>query len=292
MVLKRIAQPPITADISTPMSFARWKGPLRQLIGDSAANALIELLRLRFNLRGAVDYLMHLELRDEWGGPFNGQQARMALFESIVAGCCPIAIIETGTYRGSTTEYLARTRLPIYSVEHNRREYGFAKIRLWRWRNVHLKRSDSRAALRAWLDSPLHSSGKRGPVLLYLDAHWEADLPLYEELVLIFDHCSNAIVMIDDFSVPFDRGYGYDDYGDGKALIPAYIRPAVLSLQLRTFYPSTPSVGETGGRRGCVVLVKAASLAHIMESLPLLRDSEDKYAIENSLPSSARPSIA
>jgi predicted O-methyltransferase YrrM len=252
------------------MSFARWKSPLRQLIADRAANALIEFLRLRFSLYGAVDYLKHPERRDPWGGPFNGQRARMALFESIVAGCSPVAIVETGTYLGSTTEYLATTGLPIYSVENDRRTYGFAKVRLWRQRNIHLKRSDSRVALRLWLDGPLHS-GKGGSVLFYLDAHWGADLPLYEELVLIFDRCSDAIVIIDDFSVPFDQGYGYDDYGDGNALIPAYIRPAVCSLQLRTFYPSTPSAEETGACRGCVVLVKEASLAHIMESLPLLR---------------------
>jgi len=111
----------------------------------------------------------------------------VVLFDSIVAECSPTAVVETGTHLGSTTEYFAATHLPIYSVEYDRRRYG-AKIRLWRRRNVHLKRGDSRA----------------GPVLFYLDAHWEADLPLYEELVLIFGRCSDAIVMIDDFSVPFD----------------------------------------------------------------------------------------
>jgi hypothetical protein len=148
----------------------RWKGPLRQLLGDTA-NALIEFLRRRFELRGALDYLMHPERGGGWGGPFNGQRARVALFESIVAKCSPVIIVETGTYLGATTEYLAATRLPIYSVEHDRRAYGFAKTGLWRGRNVHLKRGDSRAALGAWLDGPLHNHGG-GPVLFYLDAHW------------------------------------------------------------------------------------------------------------------------
>jgi hypothetical protein len=102
-----------------------------------------------------------------------------------------------------------------------------------------------------------------------LDAHWESDLPLNEELAIIFDRCSNAIVMIDDFSVPFDNGYGYDDYGDVKALVPAYIEPYVRSFQLRVFYPSTPSAEETGARRGFVVLVREASLIRNIESLPL-----------------------
>jgi hypothetical protein len=46
-------------------------------------------------------------------------------------------------------------RLPVYSVEHDRRAYGFAKIRLRHRRNVRLQRGDCRAALRAWLDGPL-----------------------------------------------------------------------------------------------------------------------------------------
>jgi hypothetical protein len=85
--------------------------------------------------------------------------------------------------------------------------------------------------------------------------------------------------MIDDFRVPFDQGYGYDDYGDAKAFTAAYIRPAVCSFQLRTFYPSTPSAEETGARRGCVVLVKEGSLARIMDSLPLLLDPKSKGSL-------------
>jgi hypothetical protein len=224
------------------------------------SNVLLELC-------GALDYLRGRGR----GRAFNGQQARVALFENIVAECSPVAIVETGTYIGTTTERLAATQIPIYSVENNPRAYGFARNRLWRRRNVHLKRGDSRAALRAWLNGPLHNySG--GHLLFYLDAHWwGSDLPLNEEIDIIFSHCSKAIVMIDDFSVPFDDGYSYDDYGDGKVLAPAYIEPAVRSFQLRAFYPSTPSAKETGARRGCVVLVREASLIRIMESLPLLR---------------------
>ena len=238
-----------------------------------ALTRLKGLLRHGNTLFGALDYLRHLERGDASGGPFNGQRERAALFESIATKCSPVVIVETGTYLGNTTEYFAATQLPIYSVEADRRAYGFAKTRLWRRRNVHLKRGDSREALQAWFDGPLHNHSY-GPVLFYLDAHWGTHLPLYQELVIIFDHCSNAIVMIDDFRVPFDDGYGYDDYGVGKALVPQYIEPLVRSFDLRAFYPSTPSYVETGHRRGCVVLVRDASLIRNIESLPLLRSAE------------------
>src|SRR5262245_16685217 len=131
------------------MSRARWKSLPRRVLGDTAANVLL-------------NYLRH----PERGGPFNGQQARMALFESILAKSSPAIIVETGTYLGSTTKYLAATKLPVYSVEYDRRAYAFAKARLWTRRSVHLKRGDSRAALQEWLDGPIHNHSS-GPVLFY-----------------------------------------------------------------------------------------------------------------------------
>jgi hypothetical protein len=47
--------------------------------------------------------------------------------------------------------------------------------------------------------------------------------------------------MIDDFQVPDDNGYGYDDYGVGKALIRGYIAPLASQFDLAEFYPRTPS---------------------------------------------------
>jgi hypothetical protein len=55
---------------------------------------------------------------------------------------------------------------------------------------------------------------------------------------------------VDDFQVPGDHGYGYDNYGVGKALTREYIVPLVSQFELSEFYPRTPSSVETGGRRG------------------------------------------
>jgi len=79
--------------------------------------------------------------------------------------------------------------------------------------------------------------------------------------------------MVDDFQVPFDAGYRYDDYGLGRVLNADYIEPIVGAHGLRVFYPSTPSVNETGARRGCVVLAKNGALAQALASLPLLQEA-------------------
>jgi hypothetical protein len=222
-------------------------------------------------LTGAIDYILYPRRGINLGGPFNGQRARQDLFHSLVEKFTPVAIIETGTYLGTTTEYLAATGLPIFSVESHPRCYGFAKMRLWRRRNVHLVRGDSRAVLRMWFDGPLRWARSQS-LFVYLDAHWNYDLPLAEELDAVFAACPNAIAMIDDFQVPFDDGYGYDAYGACRSLTAELIEPSVAAHRLQVFYPSTPSFQETGSRRGCVVIA-SNTVAPPLASLPLLRPS-------------------
>ena len=97
---------------------------------------------------------------------------------------------------------------------------------------------------------------------------------LFHSLEIIFSGFPNAVVMVDDFHVPFDSGYGYDDYGAGRSLTAAYIEPIVAAHGLRAFYPSTPSAHETGARRGCVILAKKYHTGTVLASLPLLQEAQ------------------
>jgi len=219
---------------------------------------------------GTLQYYRRPEQGDGWGGPFNGQPNRVRIFRSIVAAVHPAAIVETGTYLGTTTEFMARTGVPVYTVESQPRNYGFARARLRRTSNISIRFGDSRAALRSFFGGPLASKVDK-TIFAYLDAHWYHDLPLAEEIDIIFSFCRGAVVMIDDFQVPGDPGYAYDDFGEGKALTPAYIEAAVDKHGLRAFYPSQPSFEEGGPRRGCVVLVKDMTPANALAASALLR---------------------
>lgn len=218
---------------------------------------------------GFLDYYRYPERRRGWGGPFNGQEFRLALFDAIMERAAPVAIVETGTFLGTTTECLAGTGRPVFTVEGNPRNYGFAKARLRNHPNVTLLRGDSRAALRELFEVPL--APLIGETLFfYLDAHWKADLPLAQELEIIFSRCPRAVVMVDDFQVPSDPGYGFDDYGPGRALTPEYILPALAAHSLVALYPSTPAARESGARRGCVVIARADIQGNVLCSIPLL----------------------
>lgn len=200
---------------------------------------------------GALEYYRRRDLRESWGGPFNGQQGRLTIYRSIVARLQPKFILETGTFRGTTTEILSSGGCPVVTVEANPRYYGFACARFWSRSNVQVLLGDSRRQM----ERILASSGLAGkPTFVYLDAHWHDDLPLSEELEILFSRFPQAIAMVDDFQVPDDEGYGFDDYGPGKALSLKYIEDAIEGFGLSALWPTCPSYEETGARRGCVVL--------------------------------------
>lgn len=85
---------------------------------------------------GMIDYYRFSESRESWGGPFNGQKFRQRMFLELVQRIGFSAIVETGTFRGTTTDHLYRSsQLPVYTVELNARYYGYAKLRFL----MHLK---------------------------------------------------------------------------------------------------------------------------------------------------------
>ena len=215
--------------------------------------------RIRFYWRG----------HEVSSGPFNGQTGRVEIFKAILDECHPIAIVETGTHLGSTTYFLAHsTTKPVYTVECDAESYGFASERLRGCKNAFLEQGDSRSFLSKCVRKP---NLQNGPVLFYLDAHWNEDLPLAEEIEIVFSALSESIVMVDDFQVPNEIGYGYDDYGAGQALTSKYIALSCQKFNLVRFFPAISAHEETGAKRGCVVLAGSGKTVSKLERINLLR---------------------
>ena len=178
----------------------------------------------------------------------------------------PTAIFETGTYKGATTQWLATlSDAPIDSGESQPHRFGFAQERTKHLPHVRLHLGDSREMLRHTV--------RRGsePIFAYLDAHWDADLPLAEEIDVVFQRNPAAVVMIDDFRVDDDPGYEYDDYGPGSALEYGYVKPAIHKYGLAAWWPSAPSERETGARRGTIVLAQSGRYDAVFDALDCLR---------------------
>ena len=200
--------------------------------------------------------------------PFNGQIKRMDLFRDILDVCAISMVIETGTCRGATTEYMASNFSGrIYSCELNRRYFEYAKQRLAKWGNVEVTLTDSRQFLKGLVDLSL---ARGRSAFFYLDAHWNKDLPLLGEIALILNSNCGAVVMIDDFEVPLDEGYGYDTYGRGKKVCLQMLSSFRDRLEY-AYFPSLPATSESGPRRGCLVFTTSAELDTQLQTLTSLR---------------------
>ena len=198
----------------------------------------------------------------------NGQMHRKRIFCDLVTACAFDAIVETGTFKGDSAAYMAQTaNLPVYTSEVNPRFSLLARVRLRSVPKVNFFLGDSRNFLQR-LPAVLGDRSKR--LFFYLDAHWYADLPLGGELDVIAKDWEQFVIMIDDFQVPGDEGYGYDSYGENQALTFGRFANVFRQHCLIPFFPTLPSREQTGIKRGCVVLAREQRMVEILGQISSL----------------------
>lgn len=222
-------------------------------------------------LAGMLEYYAFPGKQNSWGGggPFNGQHFRRRIFHELLAKCAFSRILETGSFRGVTTEFMQiSSQLPVSSVEFSPRFHAFAKARIGRNPNIQFHKGDSRRFLTNHFKD---SQSRIDRTFIYLDAHWQNDLPLKEEIAIIHNSHVPAVVMIDDFEVADDAGYAYDDYGKGKALTITYLRHTAFASK-PWFYPSLPGHDETGAKRGVIIIPTSDPLADALRKSTTLRE--------------------
>ena len=166
-----------------------------------------------------------------------------------------------GTFRGSTTTFFADTQLPIYSIEINQRYFGYSKMRVKKFNNIKLFNDNSVNFLRNISKTDLFPKSN---IFFYLDSHGSGDnLPLQEEVELIFENFIRPIVMIDDFEVP-GTNYGFDNRL-GHKLNLNFLNSSISKYNLDVFFPSINSEEETGSKRGMVLLCNDNEISSILE---------------------------
>ena len=216
-----------------------------------------------------VDAIFFADLLNNWwGGPLNGQSHRQLMVREILSALKPSHVVETGSFRGTTTRFLAsHAGCPVHSVEINRKYHFFARWTLRRENDIHLKCQDSIGFLRDFADR--HPAEDR-PLFFYLDAHWHEYLPLRGEIDIILGAFKHCVILIDDFEVPSDHGYGFDNYGPGKALTLDYLSQ-VCTREYAIFYPALNSSQESGAKRGSIVLATNGLARDVVSKLASIR---------------------
>lgn len=222
--------------------------------------------------RATFDLLLFRKILEEslGLGPLNGQMHRQKIVCEILTGFPIEQIIETGTYRGVTTRFFYDNfEKDIFTVEKNEQFFHYSRLRMKKRSRAHFFNDDSVSFLEKHISSDAgHHKGNH--ILFYLDAHWEYHLPLLDELKYIFEYYQHPIIIIDDFQVPGDLGYNFDDYGNEKKICLKYL-DGLNGMNFYSFFPSLNSKEETGSRRGCAVLVSSRSDAEIMKNFTTLR---------------------
>lgn len=204
-----------------------------------------------------------------YGEPFNGQAERTAIISELVRALDPDASIETGTYFGFTAAWMADHIPRVYTIERDPGFYNMARMRLRAKRNVTAILGDSAVVV-----PELAETSKIVRPFIYLDAHWGGGLPLATEVDTSLRTWPDCLIVVDDFFVPHDSGYGYDIY-DGRA----------LSLEMLSVgdgvvlgFPSLPATRETGARRGTLFLGsgRGADLVSGLIDSGRLRTAQDR----------------
>jgi hypothetical protein len=200
-----------------------------------------------------------------WGDhPLNGDPERADLVFRLIKAVRFDLIVETGTFRGSTTAFFHEiSDAEIYSCELIDRYFEFALDRLGETPRIHLERKDSRIFLTEIAQSQIH---EKKSVFFYLDAHWGHDLPLVEEIRIILKHFPSCIVMVDDFEVPGRREFGFDAYGD-EAVLSVDLLASEVPADTSLFYPNWPLDPDVDGRRGFVILARGGPLTKVVAGL-------------------------
>ncbi len=197
---------------------------------------------------------------------FNGLAGRKEIFKDILEHIQIERIIETGTYLGNTTGYMAAmSNVPVLSCEKNNTLHKLAKFRLKDMQIISLVNMDSIAFL---AQQSKNNALTSHTCFFYLDAHWGKDVPLQEEIAIIASNWEKYVIMIDDFKVPDDSGYGFGSYGTlEKINMPSLYQRYGLCAN----FPVIRASQETQPPTGSVVLMQKDTYSQVGKTMKTLR---------------------
>lgn len=173
---------------------------------------------------------------------FNGDIHILKEFKRLIQEFEIDLIIETGTYKGQTTEVLSEICKEVVTIEINGGYQAEAIRRNKMRKNIIFLSGSSPQVLNTIL--PKYKDRK---ILMFLDAHWNKYNPLPDELKMIAKHEIKPVIAIHDFKVP-GKDFGYDSYG-GQAYVWGWIAEEVKMIYGKDFKQYYNSEA-TGARRG------------------------------------------
>lgn len=134
---------------------------------------------------------------------FHGDEKFQEIVRRIIKTTGLRVAIETGTYHGDSSLFLSELCPIVYTIEVRLDYYDHARQRFTN-KSIYTYHGDSRPNLRKILDE------LREDAFIFLDAHWQDDWPLHDELKDLIERRNNRknVIIVDDFDVPNSRMTG------------------------------------------------------------------------------------
>lgn len=182
---------------------------------------------------------------------FEGDTYLKSTIQSLIDKYGIKTVVETGTFKGSTTVQFAAMVDTVYTTEVNPQYYTEANKKFT---------EHSISTIHSHLGSSVDVLPKILPtisqpqmLLFFLDAHWGPNNPLLEELQIIADHKLKPVIAIHDFKVPGHPELGFDTYG-GQDYEWNWIKKKVENIYGSKSYTVEYNKEANGMKRGVIFI--------------------------------------
>ncbi len=161
-------------------------------------------------------------------------------------------LVETGTYRGHTTQEFSKMVPTVFTIELNEKYYAEAVRGFAKFRNIISIRGSSHLEMKKIIEGFYGKFVQ--PALFYLDAHWYKYNPLLDELKVIANYgLKNCLIAIHDFKVP-GKNFGFDKFSDGTEYTFEFIKKSVENIYGIGGYEYHYNEKANGANRGIIFI--------------------------------------
>lgn len=179
---------------------------------------------------------------------FNGDIQLQQLFSNIINNYDFDIIIETGTHKGETTEFLCSFQKHVISTEIVPEFHNTVKEKLKNLVNLTLLLGDSATSLES-----IFFAIKDKKIIAFLDSHCFNDTVLERELELFTQLTHKPTLIIHDFYVP-GTSLGYDSWDGHRYDIDFYKKYFDRLYGHDEYSYSYNDDSATGARRGIILI--------------------------------------
>jgi hypothetical protein len=209
---------------------------------NNTPNRLSSFVRASRESLGERRLAREISRRGGWYDPLHGDPVLQAVVNEIIQGCDISTFVETGTFVGDTTKYVASRHpdLKVLTCEINPRWCALAKRLCRGLDNIEFFQCESALFLER-----LHERLEPSRTLFWLDAHWRDHWPLFEETKIISALPKYATI-VDDFEVPDRPAFHYDAYQGVKNCLATHARFLGYTCLIPNYQPDESCKNPAG----------------------------------------------